>query len=272
MSLRINSNFAAMSNLALRSQRGYQTQMGKSISHISTGKRFSNASEDAAGYVSGSRMKVDATGYDALDNGTQRASAYLSAANEATTTLLDTLYTMKEKALAYAGLSSSDATGAGAGAALSAEYNELASKAENMLGFTLNGTTLLTGGQTFTIANDLNGNTYEITWDDISSLANSVTGSPDITIANLASTIQDQIDSIVSEQVKITSGMSGLEKLSAYMQMASAASDDAYNTLTEVDMAKEMTSYVKNNIYSQASQAMIAQANQSMAQVLNLLQ
>ena len=46
----------------------------------------------------------------------------------------------------------------------------------------------------------------------------------------------------------------------------------ADSTIRDVDMAKEMTAYAKYNILSQSSQAMLAQANQSSSNVLNLLQ
>ena len=37
-------------------------------------------------------------------------------------------------------------------------------------------------------------------------------------------------------------------------------------------MAKEMTAYTKNNVITQAAQAMLSQANQNSSQVLSLLQ
>ena len=46
----------------------------------------------------------------------------------------------------------------------------------------------------------------------------------------------------------------------------------AESTIMDADMAKEMTEYTKSNILSQASQSMLAQANQNMAGVLSLLQ
>lgn len=46
----------------------------------------------------------------------------------------------------------------------------------------------------------------------------------------------------------------------------------ADSTIRDADMAKEMTAYAKYNILSQSSQAMLAQANQSSSNVLNLLQ
>ena len=46
----------------------------------------------------------------------------------------------------------------------------------------------------------------------------------------------------------------------------------AESTIRDADMAKEMTEYTKNNVLTQAAQAMLAQANQSSSAVLNLLQ
>jgi len=43
-------------------------------------------------------------------------------------------------------------------------------------------------------------------------------------------------------------------------------------TIRDADMAKEMTQYTKNNVLAQASQAMLAQANQNLSSVLSLLQ
>ncbi len=45
----------------------------------------------------------------------------------------------------------------------------------------------------------------------------------------------------------------------------------AESRIRDVDMAKEMSTYSKNNILSQAAQAMLAQANQQPQQVLQLL-
>ena len=46
----------------------------------------------------------------------------------------------------------------------------------------------------------------------------------------------------------------------------------ADSTIRDANMAKEMTAYAKYNILFQSSQAMLAQANQSSSNVLNLLQ
>ncbi len=46
----------------------------------------------------------------------------------------------------------------------------------------------------------------------------------------------------------------------------------AESRIRDVDMAKEMMEYTKNNILTQAAQAMLAQANQQPQGVLQLLQ
>ena len=46
----------------------------------------------------------------------------------------------------------------------------------------------------------------------------------------------------------------------------------AESVIRDADMAKEMTAYTKNNVLLQASQSMLAQANQSSSSVLSLLQ
>ena len=45
----------------------------------------------------------------------------------------------------------------------------------------------------------------------------------------------------------------------------------AESRIRDVDMAKEMMNYSKNNILNQAAQSMLAQANQQPQNVLNLL-
>ncbi len=44
------------------------------------------------------------------------------------------------------------------------------------------------------------------------------------------------------------------------------------STIRDLDMAKEMTAYTKNNVLAQSAQAMLAQANQNLSSVLSLLQ
>lgn len=90
---------------------------------------------------------------------------------------------------------------------------------------------------------------------------------------------QDAIDKIKAA-INTVSGTRGklgaiqnrLEHTINNLSVASENITEAESRIRDVDMAKEMTEYTQNNILSQASQAMLAQANQLPQGVLQLLQ
>ena len=276
MSLRINSNFAAISDGALRSQHSYQNKMGKAITRVSTGKRVNTAADDVVAYNASKRIRADAVGYNALNQNIQNSSVYLQAADTASTQVVDTVTAIREKYIAYQALSDTDKGGA-AGTALNKEYQTLQTELKALVGnFGLaHNNSLLNAANTFTFTVDFNSNTatYAVGWSNISGLAG-MDGAMNsgINETALGTVLKAALDNVTKEQANIGAGVGTLETLSEYLDNMAALQEQAYSDLTEVDMAKEMTAYVKNNIYSQASQAMIAQANQSLAQVLNLLQ
>lgn len=66
--------------------------------------------------------------------------------------------------------------------------------------------------------------------------------------------------------------LNGYDYTATYYQNLAGAAEAAYSSVTDTDIAMEMSKYVKANVNAQAAQAMVAQANQSMASILNLLQ
>ena len=63
-----------------------------------------------------------------------------------------------------------------------------------------------------------------------------------------------------------------LEHTIANLDTSAENLQTAESRIRDVDMAAEMVEYSKNNILSQASQSMLAQANQATQGVLSLLQ
>ena len=63
-----------------------------------------------------------------------------------------------------------------------------------------------------------------------------------------------------------------LEYTQSNIEKNSENTQAAESTITDADMAKEITEYTKSNILSQASQSMLAQSNQNASAVLSLLQ
>ncbi len=86
------------------------------------------------------------------------------------------------------------------------------------------------------------------------------------------STIQKALDKVSSERAKLGAYQNRLEHTINNLGTTSENLSASESRIRDVDMAKEMMSFTKNNILSQAAQAMLAQANQQPQSVLQLLQ
>lgn len=98
----------------------------------------------------------------------------------------------------------------------------------------------------------------------------------DVTTQTRATAAIDVLDKALqkalTQQTTIGSAESRLDYTSQNLTTSSENVTNAESTIRDADMAKEMTEYTKNNVLKQASQAMLAQANQSGQGVLSLLQ
>jgi len=77
---------------------------------------------------------------------------------------------------------------------------------------------------------------------------------------------------VSSERAKLGAYQNRLESTINNLGTTSENLTAAQSSVTDVDMASEMAEYSKDNVLSQAAQAMLAQANQQPQQVLKLLQ
>jgi len=90
--------------------------------------------------------------------------------------------------------------------------------------------------------------------------------------ATSAVTVLDSaIKTVSAERSKLGAYQNRLEHTIANLGTSSENLTSAESRVRDVDMAKEMMSFSKNNILSQAAQAMLAQANQQPQGVLQLL-
>ena len=91
--------------------------------------------------------------------------------------------------------------------------------------------------------------------------------------ANVAlSVIDSAIDRVLDQQTSIGAAQNRLEFTAANLTTAGENTQASNSVIRDSDMAKEMTSYTKNNVLLQASQSILAQANQNTSSVLSLLQ
>ncbi len=85
------------------------------------------------------------------------------------------------------------------------------------------------------------------------------------TVDNAINTVSTQRASLGAVQNRLDHKINNLDTSAENLQAAESR-------IRDVDMAKEMMTYTKNNILSQAANAMLAQANQAPQSVLQLLQ
>lgn len=85
------------------------------------------------------------------------------------------------------------------------------------------------------------------------------------------STIQAAIEKVSTERAGLGAVQNRLEYTISNLDNTTENLTSAESTLRDVDMAKEMMTFSKNNILNQAAQAMLAQANQQPQNVLSLL-
>lgn len=126
----------------------------------------------------------------------------------------------------------------------------------------------------------ITGNTGQSGFSSTNNVSNgtdtiSTEASLDITNASSASKAITAIDSamekVSSERAKLGAVQNRLEYTISNLDNTAENLTSAESTLRDVDMAKEMMEYSKNNILSQAAQSMISQANQQPQNVLQLL-
>lgn len=126
----------------------------------------------------------------------------------------------------------------------------------------------------------ITGNTGQAGFSTTNNVTNgtdtiSTEASLDITSATNASKAITAIDSamekVSSERAKLGAVQNRLEYTISNLDNTAENLTSAESTLRDVDMAKEMMEYSKNNILSQAAQSMISQANQQPQNVLQLL-
>ncbi len=98
----------------------------------------------------------------------------------------------------------------------------------------------------------------------------------DVSTSEKAMTLYKDLDKSLTralyQQVEIATVQERLDLSMTNLQEVTDDTTAALSTIQDADMAKEMTNFVKHNVLMQATQAMMAQANTTMASFLDLIQ
>lgn len=232
---------------------------GKSMEKLSSGQRINRAGDDAAGLSISEKMRSQIRGLDQAARNAQDGISRIQTAEGALNEVSDMLVRMKELAVqkANTGTYSSEDI-----ANVDAEMNALASEISN-----INTNTKFNGKQATLAATIV----ITDTGTTLSIAAASLGKATAVSSTSAATTIDLAIDQVNTQRAKYGALQNRLEHIVNNLGTTTENLQASESRIRDVDMAKEMMKFSKNNILSQAAQAMLSQANQQPQGVLQLL-
>lgn len=277
----INHNLAG--NTALNYLNKNAKSASDSMEKLSSGLKINKAADDAAGLSISQKMQSQINGLDTATNNAQDGVSLLQTAEGGLNETQSILQRMNELATQ----SANDTNVTLDRTAVSAELGTLGDEIDHISQSTnFNGVSLLSTTATTTLTFQIGStsNAYDslgldLTKIDTNSTSLSVGNST--TVLNVSSnsyakaamsTIQAAIDTVSTSRSYIGSLQNRLTHTLNNLSTENQNLTTASANITDVDMAKEMMNYSKENVLQQAAQSMLSQANQNPQQVLKLLQ
>ncbi len=270
----INHNISAMNT---HRQLGVNTgSLAKNVEKLSSGYRINRAADDAAGLSISERMRAQIRGMEQASRNSQDGISLIQTAEGALQTVNNMLVRIKELATQSANGTYDDTNDR---ARLQEELSELSKEITNIKDKTkFNGINLLANSSAdikIQIGQEA-GQTLALTTANFSiSQVAAAVSSWTLGSATGASTVLGSIDDVINLVSKARSYLGAnqnrLENTINNLNITTENLTAAESRIRDVDMAKEQMAFTKNNILTQASQAMLAQANQLPQGVLQLL-
>ena len=270
--MRIQHNITALN--AHRNLYNNNSSVGKNLEKLSSGYKINRAGDDAAGLAISEKMRAQITGLDMAKKNAEDGVSLVQTAEGALTEVHSMLNRMVELATQSANGTYSSTNRS----EMQKEINQLREEI-NRIGKAskFNGISLFSAGS-ITLHVGESGATYnqlKVTLSSLSTSALTISSMSITTFAsarNAISSINKAIDKISSMRSTFGALQNRLEHTINNLGVQHENLSAAESRIRDVDMAKEMMAYTKNNILVQASQAMLAQANQVPQGVLQLLQ
>jgi flagellin len=270
----INSNISSLraSNASNKAQSALSTAMER----LSTGKRINSAKDDAAGLAIASSMTSQIRG---MNQGIRNANDGISMAQTAEGAL-DEVSNMLQRIRELAVQSASGTYDDDDRKNITAEVDQLTAQIGQVIKNSefnkvklFDGTVEKVTIQTGSTAED----TVDLAMADLTTLAadGGAAGSYDISDAtkasNLLATLDTELESVATARATLGASQNRLESVVSNMTSNMTNLSDARSRIEDADFSEESTALAKAQILSQASTAMLAQANQSQQGVMKLL-
>ncbi|MHB0861942.1 flagellin N-terminal helical domain-containing protein [Paenibacillus sp. SEL3] len=267
----INHNIAAMNTH--RQLNSNTTNTNKAIEKLSSGLRINRAGDDAAGLAISEKMRGQIRGLDMASKNAQDGISLIQTAEGALNETHSILQRVRELSVQSANDTNTDDDRK----ELQKEVDELTKEVTRISTDTEFNTKKLLNGDISSAVFHIGANTNQSISLAIGNMSATSLGINAVDIgtqsgANAAiSTLDAAIKSVSSERAKLGANQNRLEHTINNLGTTSENLSAAESRVRDVDMAKEMMNQTKNNILAQASQAMLAQANQQPQAVLQLL-
>ena len=263
--------------------------MAKNLEKLSSGYKINRAGDDAAGLAISEKMRAQITGLETASKNAEDAVSLVQTAEGA----LTEVHSMLNRMVALATQSANATYNATNRNSMNEEVTQLKEEIDRILSTTnFNGKELFTkeavnnGKLTFQVSESGKG-TAQISVA-LETMNTTTLGIANITIGGHVGVQMDGADqvtargtiSIINAAIDKVSKLRGtfgamqnrLEHTINNLAVSTENITASESRIRDVDMAKEMMSYTKNNILVQSAQAMLAQANQVPQSVLQLLQ
>ena len=271
----INTNISALkaSNASNHADR----MMGVAMERLSSGKRINSAKDDAAGLAIATSMTAQVRG---MNQGIRNANDGISMAQTAEGALTEVTNMLQRVRELATQSSSGTYQSATDRAYMQTEVDELTAQIDQVItNSAFNGVNLF-DGSTATVDIQAGANAADVvtlSMADLTTLAASggAAGSYDVSTQATASAVLAAVDtelgSISSARSTLGAGQNRLESAVNNLTNNVINLSDARSRIEDADYSAETTALAKSQILSQASTAMLAQANQSQQNVLSLL-
>ncbi|WP_216842644.1 flagellin [Arthrobacter sp. NEB 688] len=274
MGLQVNTNVAALN--AYRHLNSTQSSMNTSLERLSSGLRINRAADDAAGLAISEKLRAQTNGLSQATSNAQDAISLVQTAEGALNETHSILQRMRQLAVQ----SGNDTNTADDRTAIQSEVTALNDELDRIASTTqFNGQNLLdgTGGTagTFTFQIGANsGQTVDVAFAqaDTTTLG---TDALDVSTSAGAATALTAIDAAIKtvsgNRADLGAVQNRLQHTINSLSVASENAAAAESRIRDTDMAKEMSSFSRSQILSQAGVSMLAQANSAPQSVLKLL-
>jgi flagellin len=270
--MRINNNMMAMNTY--RQLTNINAAASKSMEKLSSGSRINRAGDDAAGLAISEKMRGQIRGLNQASRNAQDGISLIQTAEGALGESQSILQKMREIAVQAASDTNTDADRVELQKEIVELRTELTRIGENtefntmsLLDGTFTDKKLQIGansGQTMTIgiATAMTATGLGVDALDVSTQAGAEAAVA--TLDTATATMSGTRSTLGAWQNRLEHTVRNLDNSTENLQAAESR-------IRDVDMAKEIMNLTKNNILAQASQAMLAQANQAPQGVLQLL-